>query len=88
VGNGATPIALSKPHADADGGPQTHVLRLVQRIDNGTRVGDHECGAAVIFVLDVSSMVLLHGFTKTTQKTKKADLDTALQRKAVREKSR
>jgi phage-related protein len=42
----------------------------------------------VIFVLDGSSMVLLHGFTKTTQKTKKADIDTALQRKAIREKSR
>jgi phage-related protein len=42
----------------------------------------------VIFVLDESTMVLLHGFVKTTKKTRKADIDIALERKAIREKSR
>jgi phage-related protein len=41
----------------------------------------------VIFVLDGSTMVLLHGFVKTTRKTKKTDIDIALDRKAIREKS-
>ena len=42
----------------------------------------------VIFILDGSTMVLLHGFSKTTKKTRKADIDMALERKAIREKSR
>jgi phage-related protein len=42
----------------------------------------------VIFTLDGSTMVLLHGFVKTTNKTRKVDIDIALERKAVREKSR
>ena len=42
----------------------------------------------VIFTIDGSTMVLLHGFTKATKKTRKADIDVALARKATREKSR
>jgi phage-related protein len=42
----------------------------------------------VIFTIDRSTMILLHGFTKATRKTRKADIDTALGRKAIREKSR
>ena len=41
----------------------------------------------VIFILDGNTMVLLHGFVKTTKKTRKADIDIALERKALREKS-
>lgn len=33
-------------------------------------------------------MVLLHGFVKTTQKTRKTDIEIARKRKAIREKSR
>lgn len=40
----------------------------------------------VIFMLDGSSMVLLHGFTKNSAKTKKADIDLANKRKAIWEK--
>ena len=29
----------------------------------------------VIFILDGSTMVLLHGFVKTTQKTRKTDIE-------------
>jgi phage-related protein len=36
----------------------------------------------VVFTLSGSTMVLLHGFTKTSGKTKKADIDLALKRKA------
>jgi phage-related protein len=32
-------------------------------------------------------MVLLHGFTKASQKTRKADLNVALERKALWEKA-
>jgi len=42
----------------------------------------------VIFILDGSTMVLLHGFVKTTKRTRKGDIDIALERKAIREKSR
>ena len=38
--------------------------------------------ARVIFTIDGSDMVLLHGFIKKTQKTPKADLDLARTRKA------
>lgn len=37
--------------------------------------------ARVIFCIADGSMVLLHGFLKTTQKTPKADLDLARERK-------
>ena len=37
--------------------------------------------ARVIFCVDDSRMVLLHGFIKKTQKTPKKDLDLALKRK-------
>jgi phage-related protein len=42
----------------------------------------------VIFMLDGSTMVLLHGFTKRSGKTRKADLDLAIDRKARWEKAR
>jgi phage-related protein len=42
----------------------------------------------VIFVVDDGTMVLLHGFKKDSQKTKKADLKVARERKALREKSK
>jgi hypothetical protein len=32
-------------------------------------------------------MVLLHGFTKASRKTRKADLNVALERRALREKA-
>jgi phage-related protein len=41
-----------------------------------------------IFVIDGSTMVLLHGFAKQTQKTSKGDLDLARQRKAAAERAR
>jgi phage-related protein len=37
--------------------------------------------ARVIFCVDGSTMVLLHGFIKKTQKTPKLDLDLAMRRK-------
>ena len=42
----------------------------------------------VIFVVDDGKMVLLHAFRKKSQKTKKADLDLAQERKVLREKSK
>jgi phage-related protein len=42
----------------------------------------------VIFMLDGNTMILLHGIVKTTQKTRKTDIETARKRKAIREKSR
>ena len=64
---------------------------LVDSLGNGLREvrSTHDkVEYRVIFVLDGSTMVLLHGFTKTTKKTRKADIDVALERKAIREKSR
>jgi len=37
----------------------------------------------VLFVVEGGTMVLLHGFKKDSQKTKKADLDVARSRKAA-----
>ena len=37
--------------------------------------------ARVIFIIQNDGMVLLHGFVKKTQKTSKADLDLAINRK-------
>ena len=42
----------------------------------------------VIFMLDGNTMILLHGFTKASGKTKKSDIAIALDRKVMREKSR
>lgn len=36
----------------------------------------------VIFIVDGSTMVLLHGFAKASKKTRKADIDVALARKS------
>lgn len=41
----------------------------------------------IAFMLDGRTMVLLHGFTKASASTKKADLDLALKRKASWEKT-
>ena len=38
--------------------------------------------ARVIFCMDGSCMILLHGFVKKTQKTPQADIDLALKRKS------
>jgi phage-related protein len=40
----------------------------------------------VVFMLVGNAMILLHGFTKNSAKTKKADIDLALKRKASWEK--
>jgi phage-related protein len=42
----------------------------------------------VIFIVDDSKMVLLHGFIKNSTKTRKRDIRLALERKATRETSR
>jgi phage-related protein len=42
----------------------------------------------VIFMIDGSTMVLLHGFKKDTQRTRRADLELARQRKAAWEKAK
>jgi phage-related protein len=42
----------------------------------------------VLFIVDEGTMVLLHGFKKDSQKTKKADLEVARERKAAWEASR
>lgn len=42
----------------------------------------------VIFMLDGNTMVLLHGFVKTTQKTRKIDIEAARKRKALRERAK
>jgi phage-related protein len=42
----------------------------------------------VIFTIGGSSMVLLHGFTKTSTKTRKSDIDLALKRKASWERTK
>jgi phage-related protein len=41
----------------------------------------------VIFLISANVMVLLHGFTKTTKKTRKGDIEVALARKSIWEKS-
>ncbi len=41
-----------------------------------------------LFTLDGSVMVLLHGFTKTAKKTPKGEIDLALKRKGMMEKSK
>ncbi|MGH7271639.1 MAG: type II toxin-antitoxin system RelE/ParE family toxin [Polyangiaceae bacterium] len=64
---------------------------LVNSLGNGLREvrSTHDTiDYRVIFMLDGSTMILIHGFTKTTKKTRKADIDIALRRKAIREKSR
>jgi phage-related protein len=42
----------------------------------------------VIFIVDQGVMVLLHGYKKKSQKTKKADIDVARERRALRERSK
>ena len=41
----------------------------------------------VIFLIDGGTMVLLHGFKKDTQRTRRADLEVARLRKAARERA-
>lgn len=64
---------------------------LVDSLGNGLREvrSTHDkVEYRVIFVLDGNTMILLHGFTKASGKTKKSDIAIALARKAMREKSR
>jgi phage-related protein len=64
---------------------------LVDSLGNGLREvrSTHDkIEYRVIFIVDGSTMVLLHGFAKASKKTRKADVDVALARKAIREKSR
>lgn len=42
----------------------------------------------VVFTVDGSTMVLLHGFIKNTTKARKSDIDLAFRRKSLREKLR
>ena len=65
-------------------------LPLVDALGHGlweVRSTDDKIDYRVVFFIDGHTMVLVHGFTKTTKKTRKADLDLALERKAIREKS-
>lgn len=58
-------------------------MRLVKHLDGGiweVRVNLSKSIARVLFVLDKSSMVLIHGFIKKQQKTLKSDLDLAKDR--------
>ena len=42
----------------------------------------------VVFFIESGTMVVVHGFTKTSKKTRKADIEIALERKSSWEKSR
>lgn len=58
-------------------------MPLVKHLDGGiweVRVNLGKSIARVLFVLDKSSMVLIHGFIKKQQKTLKSDLDLAKDR--------
>ena len=58
-------------------------MPLVKHLDGGiweVRVNLSKSIARVLFVLDKSSMVLIHGFIKKQQKTLKSDLDLAKDR--------
>lgn len=44
--------------------------------------------ARVLFYVDGDRMILLHGFIKKDQKTPKADLDLAIERKRIREQAK
>ena len=64
---------------------------LVDSLSNGlweVRSTHDKVEYRIIFVFDGSKMVLLHGFTKNTKKTPKADLYLARQRMVSLEKSR
>ena len=58
-------------------------MPLVKHLDEGiweVRVNLSKNIARVLFVLDKSSMVLIHGFIKKQQKTLRSDLDLAKDR--------
>ena len=52
------------------------------------RSTDNKVEYRVAFMIEGGTMVLLHGFTKKSTATRKADLDVALKRKASWEKQR
>lgn len=58
-------------------------MSLVKHLDGGiweVRVNLSKSIARVLFVIDKSSIVLIHGFIKKQQKTLKSDLDLAKDR--------
>ncbi|MFJ4066023.1 type II toxin-antitoxin system RelE/ParE family toxin [Pseudomonas sp. NPDC089996] len=64
-------------------------MPLVRKLEKGlweTRINLDDTIARVLFTVAGSTMVLLHGFIKKSQKTPAFELDTARQRKAALEK--
>lgn len=64
-------------------------MPLVRKLDRGlweTRINLDETIVRVLFTVTGSTMVLLHGFIKKSQKTPAFELETARQRKAALEK--
>jgi len=64
-------------------------MPLVRKLDKGlweTRIILDDTIARVLFTVTGSTMVLLHGFIKKSQKTPAFELETARQRKAALEK--
>jgi phage-related protein len=68
---------IGKPLVGSLGGGLWEVRSTFDRVEYRT-----------IFMIDGSTMVLLHGFEKHAQKTSKSDLDLACQRKAAAERAR
>lgn len=66
-------------------------MPVVRKLDKGlweVRVNLVDTIARVLFTVDGSVMVLLHGFIKKSQKTPASDLETARQRKATLERNK
>ncbi|PVZ43866.1 type II toxin-antitoxin system RelE/ParE family toxin [Pseudomonas sp. CC120222-01a] len=64
-------------------------MPLARKLDQGlweTRIDLDNTIARVLFTVSGSTMVLLHGFIKKSQKTPAFELETARQRKAALEK--
>ncbi|MEX5350902.1 type II toxin-antitoxin system RelE/ParE family toxin [Pseudomonas juntendi] len=66
-------------------------MPVVRKLEKGlweVRVNLVDTIARLLFTVDGSVMVLLHGFIKKSQKTSASDLETARQRKATLERSK
>ncbi|MFG0466587.1 type II toxin-antitoxin system RelE/ParE family toxin [Pseudomonas putida] len=66
-------------------------MPVVRKLEKGlweVRVNLVDTIARVLFTVDGSVMVLLHGFIKKSQKTPASDLETARQRKATLERNK
>lgn len=66
-------------------------MPIVRKLDKGlweVRVNLVDTIARVLFTVNGSVMVLLHGFIKKSQKTPASDLETARQRKATLERNK